>query len=1042
MVKTDTVRSVLFVLAAGAVFGGSGRAETELYFPDVGGGARFALTHPSTGVADVEFSLIGLDGEPMPGPVNPVRYEIPPRGHFSMSAEDVFARSLDGVSAWVRVRSPVAGIGGVLFHSAPEAGLEGESAVTAWGDQVVPIPDGGAGSVRTLRAVNPTDEPAGLIVTIRSVTGASVAVTSDVLAPGAGREIDIDALAGRRSGPLTVRLNSNVSLAAEARIAAGGAESRIAGQAASGTSATRRVAPHVPLGNGFESTLLLANPTGQPVNVTVTLSAGSGEVIDPLRPGPIRRTLTVGSNATAVLDGAGLTGLPAAPAVNGWLAVDSPNVPLGAVLVVSRGASASAYALQAVEAGMRFFPYAPGTADEVSLALTNTGASDAAIELVFVDSRGGALSRARRVIPADSKRVIPPADLFPRATLRKPGWVGVVGAERVHGAAVFAGASGRSLSIVGALALPEATLFEPAPIRPYFTSVRPPVPAEPGSRLVFAVGGVNSDAVVLFGDRVVRPLFSPFGRVFVDVPADVEAGYVDIRLRSDRGVESEPVPILVGSLGDVSMLRDIRSRAFFHKLDVGPEGLRLDRPIAVPIRGARVEVYEESTNQTFAVARTDDAGRYRIPAPPAEGYAVRVLASDGVSGVRVADNTSTSGDATHFFSAALGAEPPAATVVTDAGRAAGAFNILDVMRRANRALETIDPELPIPAVTVYWSPMNTRRDGDRSTGAIGITYFDTASGNAYVLGDRQVDSDEYDDSVLVHEYAHLLADRFSRDDSMGGPHLAGDALDPRVAWSEAWANFFSAYVTGDSVYRDTFGVGGASVLEFDLEDDAIPGDAGGYRSEFAVHSLLWDLVDDGGGMDDDGVALGMDPVWRAFRAMSADAYVYAPTFLDRLVAVDGVNAGAVEELARSRMIDYRASGTPTVSNPFPRPISVDSPVTGELDSLSRGRSNLAQSAHLFAFDFAGGAISVRLDITGPGPAMNPAANDLDLFLMDANGRVLERSDLGLDGQAELISTDDLPSGRYVAEVRSYYTRAETGVVVHNSGAYELTVLMP
>ena len=774
------------------------------------------------------------------------------------------------------------------------------------------------------------------------------------------------------------------------------------------------------------------------MTVTVTLSPGAGRFIDPSRSGPIRRTLTVGSNATAVLDGAGMTGLPAVPAVNGWLTVDSPNVPLGAVLVVSRGAAASAYALQAAQPGMTFYPYAPDTAADVSLALTNAGASDAAIEIVFVDARGGALARARQVIPAGSKRVVPPADVFPRAAILKPGWVGVVGAERVHGAAVFMGAAGQSMSIVSTLALPPSTVFEAAPIRPYFASIRPPVPAQPGDQLVFAVGGVNSSAVVVFGDRVVRPAFSPFARVFVNVPADIEAGYVDVRLRSAAGVESEPISILVGSLGDVGGLREIRSRAFYHKIDVGPNGLELDRPVAVPIRGARVEVRQVSTDQTLAVATTDEAGRFRVPAPREGDHYVRVQAATGPSGVRVADNTSDG--APYAFAAAPGAESLGAIVVTGAYTEAGAFNILDIMRRANRVLEAVEPRLPIPALTVFWSPNNTRRHGDRSAGEIGITYFDAASGSAYVLGDRQVDSDEFDDSVLVHEYAHLLAVRYSRDDSMGGPHLAGDVLDPRVAWSEAWANFFSAYVMGDSVYRDTFGVDGASVLEFDLEDDSITGDSGGYWSEFSLHSLLWDLVD-GGDMDDDGVALGMDPVWRAFRAMSADAYVYAPTFLDRLIAVDGVNAGAVEELARSRMIDYRASGTPTVSNPFPRPISVDSPVTGELDSLSRGRSNLAQSAHLFAFDFEGGAVSIRLNVTGVGPGMNAGANDLDLFLRDANDRSLARSDRGLDGQGELISTT-LPAGRYVAEVRSYYMRVDDGVTVYNSGAYELTVLLP
>ena len=91
-----------------------------------------------------------------------------------------------------------------------------------------------------------------------------------------------------------------------------------------------------------------------------------------------------------------------------------------------------------------------------------------------------------------------------------------------------------------------------------------------------------------------------------------------------------------------------------------------------------------------------------------------------------------------------------------------------------------------------------------------------------------------------------------------------------------------------------------------------------------------------------------------------------------------------------------------------------------------------------SFTTTGGAASVRLDIVGLGPADDPNANDLDLFLMDANGRLLDRSDRGLNGQSELISLR-IPAGAYVVEVRSYYTKAETKGLVFNSGRYRLSV---
>jgi hypothetical protein len=113
-------------------------------------------------------------------------------------------------------------------------------------------------------------------------------------------------------------------------------------------------------------------------------------------------------------------------------------------------------------------------------------------------------------------------------------------------------------------------------------------------------------------------------------------------------------------------------------------------------------------------------------------------------------------------------------------------------------------------------------------------------------------------------------------------------------------------------------------------------------------------------------------------------------------------------------------------------------VTGFVDSLTSRRGNLVTSSHFYSFSTTGGAASIRLDSTGLGPGGNPTANDLDLFLMDANGRIIERSDSGSNGQSERIALK-IPEGTYVVEIRSYYTRAETGGFVFNSGQYRLSV---
>src|SRR5206468_12451246 len=132
-----------------------------------------------------------------------------------------------------------------------------------------------------------------------------------------------------------------------------------------------------------------------------------------------------------------------------------------------------------------------------------------------------------------------------------------------------------------------------------------------------------------------------------------------------------------------------------------------------------------------------------------------------------------------------------------------------------------DPRFSALPFTIFWSEKNQNKiGGSRSDGFIGTTFFSLTSSTAYVLGDRNTDSDEFDDSVLLHEYAHMLAAKFSRDDSPGGVHSTGDVLDPRVAWSEGFANFFSSAARNNPVYRDSYGPNGINVLRYYLEDNA------------------------------------------------------------------------------------------------------------------------------------------------------------------------------------------------------------------------------
>jgi hypothetical protein len=317
------------------------------------------------------------------------------------------------------------------------------------------------------------------------------------------------------------------------------------------------------------------------------------------------------------------------------------------------------------------------------------------------------------------------------------------------------------------------------------------------------------------------------------------------------------------------------------------------------------------------------------------------------------------------------------------------------------------------------------------------TFFNFETNTAYVLGDRNTDSDEYDDSVILHEYAHMLAARFSRDDSPGGYHTLGDPLDPRLAWSEGWANFFSSAVLGRPIFLDSKGPGIATI-RYDLEENSPAGAGRGYYSEVSVHGLLWDLFDEG--VDEgDSVVFPFATIWNAFAELRQDRYVYLPDFLENFVKANPAASDLLRNMVTLRNIDFQPDARPSVVSSFPRPLAIGATaLPTDVDSFTTKRMNLAMSSHFYSFTTStGGQAFITLNIDGLGPANNPDANDLDLYLYDSNGKRIAQSDQPFNGQPEYILGLRLAAGTYYLEVRSFYVRSETNTVVFNSGRYRL-----
>lgn len=84
----------------------------------------------------------------------------------------------------------------------------------------------------------------------------------------------------------------------------------------------------------------------------------------------------------------------------------------------------------------------------------------------------------------------------------------------------------------------------------------------------------------------------------------------------------------------------------------------------------------------------------------------------------------------------------------------------------------------------------------------------------YVRGDNELyinggvsgnvtstDTDHFDDTVILHEMGHHIEASCGTMDSPGGKHYAQYRIDPRLAWSEGWGNFFGGHILKNNISK-------------------------------------------------------------------------------------------------------------------------------------------------------------------------------------------------------------------------------------------------
>ena len=234
-------------------------------------------------------------------------------------------------------------------------------------------------------------------------------------------------------------------------------------------------------------------------------------------------------------------------------------------------------------------------------------------------------------------------------------------------------------------------------------------------------------------------------------------------------------------------------------------------------------------------------------------------------------------------------------------RDAAPFAILDSINQAMQKVLDARPNATFPQLTVNWSINNVAAGGDQSLGQIVTSNYDGNS-NLWILGDANSDTDEYDNHIIVHEWGHYFEDKFSRSDSIGGPHSAGDSLDIRVAFGEGWGNALSAIATDDPIYFDTAGQNQSSGWFMDIENASHENP--GWFSEASIQRILYDLYDSNND-GSDNLSLGFGPIFDVMieQEKHTDAFTSIFSFIHALKSENSRNAYKIDQIVASEQIN-------------------------------------------------------------------------------------------------------------------------------------------
>ena len=493
-------------------------------------------------------------------------------------------------------------------------------------------------------------------------------------------------------------------------------------------------------------------------------------------------------------------------------------------------------------------------------------------------------------------------------------------------------------------------------------------------------------------------------------------------------------------------------------------GLDFDATGLMPIRQATIQLLNAATQAVLDETVTDDNGDYQLNVDADTTVFIRVRAELKRTGgpswdVEVRDNVTAANpppplaqrplyvlDGVDFDSGSAD-QVRDITAVTGWGgssytatRSAAPFAILDAVYDGMLLVLTENPQLEFEPLDVFWSVNNTATAGepqDIDAGELGTSFY-RSDNNLFLLGMDGVDTEEFDDHVIVHEWGHYFEDTMSRSDSIGGSHALGDRLDMRVAFGEGFATAYSGMALASALYCDTLGPAQGSGFGIDIENQAA-GTAGWYN-EISVMKLIYDLWDTAppDGADTGSISFGpihsvmtgaqaatpaFTSIFSFAAALKSEQPASAP-FIDALLQSAGIAASGITAYGDDETNDSASTDVlPVHTTVVPDGSTINLCSNRQFDSQADGNKLSEHRFLRMTLDTASAytfAITTTPPIYGPDdPDDDRDQSDPDIFIL-RNGVVQNQvvmDDLqGLSGDAnqEIFTTPNvLPAGDYV-----------------------------